>query len=132
MLTKILLTLLVIAGAWVVLRVRAKKLELPPVYKPPAVPPPPPIDAEEAPSGMRITAIALLIFMLSGVGWLLYDYWFDARRVVEVQVINSNTGAITSYDARKGDVDLRNGAFNTLSGRRVVLAAIERMEVREK
>ncbi len=130
MLTKILLTLLVIAGAWGVLRARARSR--PPLYKPVAPPPPPPLEMKRGASGMRITAIALLVFMLAGVGWLLYDYWFDARRIVEVQVINSNTGSVTSYDARKGDVDMSNGAFNTLSGRRVVLAAVERMELSEK
>ena len=129
MLTKILLTVFVAIGAWLVLRYRQQNR--PPLYLPPTPAPPPPIELDKNPP-MKIIALALTLFMMAGVGWFLYDEWFDGRRIVEVQVINANTGKVTLYDARKGEVNLQNGSFTTLGGNRVVLAAVERMEVRLK
>ena len=81
---------------------------------------------------MKTLAWGLVLLLLAGSGWFLFDQWFDGRRVVEVRVINSNTGTEAIFDARKGEVDMRSGAFTTLSGRRVVLAAVERMELTVK
>lgn len=78
---------------------------------------------------MKALAWGLVAMLLLASAWWLFDTWFDGRRVVEVQVINANTGTVTRYDARKAEVDLKGGAFTTLSGRRVVLAAVERMEL---
>ncbi len=130
MLSEILLTATVATAAWLVIRQRRNPR--PPLYTPrPNPPPPPPMAPLRGGKGILIRGLAatLLAVGVLGIGWLLYDHWFDARRIVEVQVINSNTGQITRYDARKGDVDSKSGTFTTLSGREVVVAGVERIEI---
>jgi len=50
--------------------------------------------------------------------------------VVSVRVINANTGSSVSYQARRGDV--KDRSLETVDGRRVVLAAVERLEFGER
>jgi hypothetical protein len=45
--------------------------------------------------------------------------------VVSIQVINATTGQVTTYRARRDEIEGRQ--FETLDGRRVTLAAVERM-----
>jgi len=70
-------------------------------------------------------AYGLLITMVSGsLLWFYFD-WEEGRKVVSVQVINTNTGAIVVYQARRADMQGRQ--FTTLDGRRVFLAEVERL-----
>jgi hypothetical protein len=63
--------------------------------------------------------------MVAGSLFWLYLDWQESRELVAVKVINANTGEVTSYRARRADVEGRH--FTTLDGRRVTLADVERM-----
>ena len=119
MLGKLLLTLAVIAGAYAVIRARmraadpnASRAAAP---RPPLVPPP----------LLRNLAFGLVVMMVTGSLLWLYLDWEARREVVSVQVINANTGQITNYQARRGEIGQRG--FETLDGRRVELSDVDRM-----
>ncbi len=75
----------------------------------------------------RYLAYGLLFIMLAGSGSFVFMEWRDQYRVVMVRVVNTNTGRAVEYEARRGDVEERS--FETLDGRRVVLADVERLEL---
>ncbi len=75
----------------------------------------------------RYLSYGLLGIMLAGSSVFIFLEWRDQYRVVSVRVVNTNTGQSVDYRARRGDVADRS--FETLDGRRVVLAAVERLEV---
>lgn len=86
--------------------------------------------ARQERSGMslpRIAAWSLVSVMLLSSAAFLYSQWREAYQVVSVRVINSNTGAARSYQARRKDIEGRS--FQTLDGRVVTLADVERMEL---
>ncbi|HIJ83312.1 MAG: hypothetical protein HW380_3478 [Magnetococcales bacterium] len=72
-------------------------------------------------------AVILVISTILSASWMVYSYWRGTMQVVEVGVLNVETGKKTVYEAYKGDVHGR--IFDTLDGRRVTLADMERMEV---
>ncbi len=118
---KILLTLAVILGAYLVLRTRFRSARRSPV----------PRLVTQAPliPGASIRALALayglVVAMGAGsLGWLYLD-WRESQTVVSVQVINANTGSIVRYEARRSQIEGRR--LTTLDGRRVILAEVERM-----
>jgi len=123
-LTKILFTLLIIIGAIIYVRVRARNRALAPM----APPLPRPV-ASERPRFAYYLALGLLVIMLSGAGYYLFQIWFDGSRVITVRVINSNTGSVTSYEVYKGDVTAGESTFRTIDGRTVTMAAVERLEM---
>lgn len=120
MITKLLVTLAVIVGAWLVIRARMTRNRaaaggpVPPVL-PPAV--------------IRAVAYGLVAVLVGGSLLWLYLDWDAGRGLVRVRVINANTGEETSYQARREDVSPR--WFTTLDGRRVNLAEVERMVVED-
>jgi len=124
MLTKILFTLLIIIGAIIYVRIRAKKSALAPM----APPLPRPV-APERPRLVYYLSLGLLVIMLSGSGYYMFQVWFDDSRIIMVRVINSNTGSITSYEVHKGDVTAGESTFRTVDGKTVTLAAVERLEM---
>jgi hypothetical protein len=77
--------------------------------------------------GIRVVAYSLLAVMVAGSALVLYLRAHARDQVVTVRVINSDTGRSTRYRAHLGDVGKRS--FETLDGRRVVLAEVERMEL---
>ena len=77
------------------------------------------------PGTARLVASSVLGVMLLGSGWYLYRGWANGNQVVEVQVVNANTGAITPYKAHRRDIAGR--VFRTLDGREIRLADVERM-----
>jgi hypothetical protein len=121
MLGKILLTLAVILGAWLVIRLRLER------RKPAA--PPPQTRPLLPPALMRALAVGLVAVMVGGSLLWLYLDWESGRGLVNVRVINANTGEETSFQARRQDIGERQ--FTTLDGRRVTLAEIERMVLEE-
>ncbi|MEO5338992.1 MAG: hypothetical protein H7837_00535 [Magnetococcus sp. MYC-9] len=79
-------------------------------------------------------AFRLVAFLLAGVSllsaiWIVYEEWQAAHKTVVVRVIHVQTGATTTYQALQGQVHGRS--FQTLDGRQVRLADVERMEVEE-
>ena len=95
----------------------------------PMAPPLPRPVAPERPRFAYYLALGLLVIMLSGAGYYLFQIWFDGSRVITVRVINSNTGSVTSYEVYKGDVTAGESTFRTIDGRTVTMAAVERLEM---
>ena len=121
---KILLTLAVILGAYVVIRARMQRgsepaADTPPPNRRPLIPP----------GSARALAYGLVTVMVAGSLMWLYLDWEQSREIVAVQVINANTGTVTDFRARRRDVQGRH--FTTLDGRRVTLADVERMVLKE-
>ena len=124
MITKLLLTLGVIAVAWLVVRNRSRRGQVSAGERTERLAAP----AERADSGApRLAAYALVVFMILGSGLFLYLQWRDEYRVVNVEVINTQSGNSVSYQARRGDVGERS--FLTLDGRQVNVADTERIEM---
>ena len=124
MFMKLLLTLGVIFVAWLVLRNRSRRNRLPAVGQAPRLQPPQTRGSERLP---RLAAYALITGMLLASAVVLYLQWRDEYRVVTVRVINTQTGQVLTYEARRGDVAQHR--FQTLDGRTVYVAEIERIEV---
>jgi hypothetical protein len=124
MLTKILFTAAVIAVVYLLARGRADRVraiardpEQRPQDRPRAAPD----------RTTRWLAYGVLGIMLAGSAGFLFLEWRDSYRVVTVRVINTNSGRSVSFQARRRDVQDRS--FETLDGRRIVLAAVERLEL---
>ena len=120
MLTKLILTLLVIVGCfWFVsskreqgrqplLIVASKK------------------DQQRKAMLLRGTYFFMFIMVLAA-SVMFYVELSDNYTTVTVHVINTQTGAKSSYQARREDVQA--SSFTTLEGRKVYVAGIERIEV---
>ena len=118
MIWKFLLTAAVVLAAFFFIRQRLRGPGRPPAEGPPR--------PALLPAGaVRLTAYGVVAVMLLGSGWYLYRGWALGNQVVEVQVINANTGAITHYQAHRRDVQGR--VVRTLDGREIRLADVERM-----
>ena len=90
MITKLLLTLGVIAIAWLVLRNRVRQSEeLNTRQQTASLSPPVSKVSHKTP---RLAAYGLVLFMLGASGIFLYLQWRDEYRIVTVQVINTQTG----------------------------------------
>ena len=119
---KILLTVVVILGAYLVIRARLRH-DREPVAAPPSRPLVPLIPSEI----LKTIAYGLVAVMVAGsLLWLYLDYQ-SGREVVRVRIINATTGSVTTYEARRADVQDRR--FITLDGRPVTLADVDRMEL---
>lgn len=127
MITKILFTAAVIAIVYLLARTRSRRsgaLQRPRVRTlPRSAPSAPAVPGERLP---RYLAYALLGIMLAGSTVFIFMEWRDQYRVVTVRVINTNNGNSVTYQARRGDV--KDRSLETIDGRRVVLAAVERLE----
>lgn len=124
MIMKLLLTLGVIGVAWLVLRNRYRRSQLPLIQPPVRLAPPTTRRFDWTP---RLAAYALIVCMILASGVVLYLQWRDEYRIVTVRVINTQTGQTLVYEARRGDVAMRQ--FQTLDGRVVSVADIERIEM---
>lgn len=121
MLMKILLTASVILGAVLILRRRAQRVSQARVARTPAVP------AVEKSRLPHVVAYTVLIIMLGGAGFFMYLQWQDGYQVINVRVIDSRSGNVVHYQARRGEIEGRS--FRALDGRVVTLAEVERMEL---
>lgn len=131
MLTKILVTLVVIALGWLAVRDRWRSGEAGRSVEASAQAPR--ADGREAlvPRGaVRLAAYGLVVLMLVGTGVYLLQGWQRDREVVDVQVVNAYTGEIQRYEARRGEIDRRS--FLSLDGRRVQIAEMERLILIER
>ncbi len=122
MITKLLLTLGVIAVAWLVVRNRQRRMSAmaaePRLSAPSRTPPS---------STWRWVGYTLGVLMILGSGLFLYLEWQDRYRVVTVSVINTQTGERSDYQAHRMDVESRS--FITLDGVEINVAATERIEL---
>jgi len=124
MITKLLFTLGVIGIVWLVLRNRTRPRRLASSEPTARLAGSPRREGNRSP---RLAAYGLIFFMILASGVVLYLQWRDEYRIVTVQVINTQTGDVVSYQARRGDVEGRR--FQTLDGRVVNVAEIERIEM---
>jgi hypothetical protein len=71
--------------------------------------------------------IGLVALLIAITGGYLYLEWADAHEEVIIRVVNTRTGDASTYLARKKDVHGRS--FETIDGRVITLADVERMEL---
>nr|WP_304303258.1 hypothetical protein [Chromatium okenii] len=76
---------------------------------------------------IRRLAIAVLIVMGLGTAVQLVLSWQYNHEVIQVQVMNANTGQLTLYQVRRESIDGRH--FRTIDGREIRMADVERMIV---
>jgi len=126
MLTKILITLGVIAAIYLLFIKGKRALPPPQAQHPGRV-----IDNEpDAPTVSRLPSYAafgavLVLLVISGV-WILLQ-WQAGQQVYSVQVTNTSTGESSSYHVKRDDIEGRR--FTTIDGVIVTLADTELMEV---
>jgi len=120
MITKILLTIAVIIGCLWMLSARREKAR--PVLKVIANP-----QDQQRQKMLRTGAWAFMALMIvAAVVMITVEQW-DQNTVVTVHVVNTQSGARISYQARREDV--QSDSFTTLDGRKVFSAGIERIEI---
>ena len=120
MLTKIILTLSVIVGCfWFVSSKRGQNRQ-------PLLIVASKKDQQRKAMLQRGTYFFMFIMVLAA-SVMFYVELSDNYTTVTVNVINTQTGAISSYQARREDVQA--SSFTTLEGRKVYVAGIERIEV---
>ena len=120
MLTKIIVTLLVIVGCfWYASSKRAK------IRQPLLVV----ADKKELQRRtlLRRGAFVFMFIMVIAAAIMIYVEVSDNYTTVTVHVINTQTGLRSSFQARREDV--KASSFTTLDGRKVFVAAIERIEI---
>lgn len=121
MITKIILTLLVIAAGYFYLKRQS-------VSKSASVRQPTEISVSSA-SSVPVKLIAGLlvgIFSVATVSFVGYR-WYDNSRLLEVRLISPATPEPLVYQVRKGD--LKERSFTTTDGQIVRISASERLEV---
>lgn len=121
MLTKLLLTLLVILGCFFLLQLQRKRAAA--VARQ---------DAADAGAGNKLgwllAAMLGVVVLLGGV--LTVMDWQDQRVRLEVRVINPVTGEERRYDVYRSALQGRQ--FTTVDGLQVQLSENDRVEVRER
>jgi hypothetical protein len=120
MIGKLFLTILLILA--LVYYVRHRGSARPPERRQVNTPP-----ARQEPLIPRSVLYLFIGLMLLATSVVLYFDWEKNYRVVTVRVINADTGQVTEYRARRGDIEGRR--FETVDGRLITLAEIERMEL---
>ena len=114
MINKILFTLVVIGGIFLLVKLRRRR---------PPVPEPVP---DETAQGFRWLALFAVALILAGSAFFVWQTWRDASEVLVLKVIDTQTGEVTEYRAYRSDVDGRS--FRTVDGRRITLAETDRLE----
>ena len=118
MFSKIVLTAVIIVLVYLVLRsrtrvaTRAEAETVPPVVSP------------------RLVAYVFLGVAAVSGGVIYWLEWQDDRQVITIRVINSRTGDAVIYQAEKGKI--RGRRFETLDGREVTIADVDRVEMLEQ
>ncbi len=117
---KILITAAVIALAYFYLRYRPNPTSVPRTKE--RLPSPQGL----SPRQMAYVILGVIIVIsVAAASWR----WWEHHRVVSIRVFNTQTGKVVSYMARRGA--LHGRVFETLDGRTIRLAAVERIETLE-
>ncbi len=119
MLSKIVLTLAVVALAYLAIRTRSRAVGAKESVRPQA-------KSAQIVSPRAVAYIFLAVAMVTGTALFLME-WYDDRQVITIRVINSRTGETVVYEAYKGKVYGRR--FETLDGRLVTVADVDRVEL---
>ena len=119
MITKILITLLVIAGCYLYLK-RRNKVARQPVRQNV-------VDRSAETLSIKLIAIILLSVSVLGSASFLGYQWYDGHTLLEVRIINPGTATEVVYQVYKADLNDRS--FTTVDGQSVRIAASERLEI---
>ena len=119
MITKILLTIAVIMGLVIYLRRRGAQAQT---------------GASKTAHRRQVDPIIprsvlylFIVLMLLSSSVIFYYNWQKSYRIITVRVINTQSGHTDEYQVRRGEVDGRK--FETINGKVVILADVERMEI---
>lgn len=121
MITKILLTLVVIAVAFIYLK-RRKGVANKPVRQVPA-----PTTTSEADLPIKMIAIILLVASFIATAGFVSYRWYDGQRLLEVKVVEPNRSELV-YRVYKADLQERS--FTTTDGQIIRISAQERLEIK--
>ncbi len=117
MITKFLLTALIIIAAVMYLRHRSTQGGASVRPQPPA---PPAWYWRLLPAGLLLAAL----LVSAGMFWV---QWQDEHRIYVARVIDTRTGEVSTYSVYRDAVHGRS--FETIDGRSITLADVERLEV---
>lgn len=121
MIKKLLLTLAVIAVVVLLARYKQQRQRRLPAEK----------NAESSQNSLaKVLATVAVVLMFAGTLTWGYMTWQERHVVVKVEVINTDSGKVTAYEAYKYSIEKRQ--FLTPEGIEVSLAANERMETKIK
>lgn len=70
----------------------------------------------------------IVLTAAAAIGFFIYN-WMDDHRVMTVNIINPQSGNVVSYQVYKGDLQERS--FKTLQGQQIRISSAERLEVSE-
>ena len=118
MLSKILITIAVIAACMMMLSARGGKQPLKTIPNP---------QAERNRKLMRNAAFAFMGVMAIAAGAMIYLEVGKAHAIVTVHVINTQSGASKSYRVMRNDI--HSDGFTTTDGVEVFVAGVERIEI---
>jgi len=124
MLSKILLTILIIMAAIIFLRMKNAE-----AVKAPASSAKPKSESEGQ-KMFRQGAYLFLLFMAISAAVMMYYEIGERYKTVQVHVVNTQTGERVSYQAEQQDI--KSDSFKTLEGKTVYVADIERIEIEEE
>ncbi|MCB1876878.1 MAG: hypothetical protein KDH88_12975 [Chromatiales bacterium] len=124
MLSKILLTLLVIIVAFIVIGARSSSVR----EGEPSRPTTPSAGAKPSRKAWLIGGVVALL-LIASLASILYRNWQYGQELVSVRVVNIQSGQAQIYRTRRANIEGRS--FNTLDGRTVTVADMERVEVIE-
>jgi hypothetical protein len=128
MFTKILFTVLIIAG--ILLYVRRQETKRSPEPATQASSSPSPQTLTRTPSRLPLIAAYTALVLTLAIGGLFYYLnWKEDHRVMTIRVINTSTGEIDSYQAYQSMV--RGRSFVTLDGRTITVSNAARIEISE-
>ena len=121
MLIKILLTVLVIAGAWFLLVKRKRQIE------PLAVN----LSSKRFSEPLWRRYLLTSVFVVIGFSLLSYSvwYWRDQHRIVTVRIVSPNADNNGEYRVRKGDIS--DSKMVTLDGIHIRFSTQERLAIIE-
>ena len=127
MITKILLTLSVIVGVALFLRMKSSLNGASKAGSRPGNTPAQPAEPSEKEKMFRQGAWLFMILMgLSALVMVVYELG-EQYATVNVHVINTQTGERVSYQAEQKNI--KSNQFTTLEGRTIYIADIERIEI---
>ena len=125
MLTKILITGIVIAIAYAMQRMRTRSTQEIPVVQVARAPK----ERAAMPKWIKPAAYGFAAVVVIASTTFYYLSWADDQCEVEIRVINTANGAESLYRAHKGDIGGRS--FKTVDGLTVRIADADRFEVIE-
>ncbi len=126
MLTKLLITALIITGAFVFIRFKNKTALSSHSIRTINVEP---VPDKSSLKNAKFAAITILSLTLLTGSIMMFLSWQDERRVFDIKIINPQTGSSDHYQAHKKD--LKGRSFTTITGQVITVSELERLEFQE-